>query len=115
MARATGGGEWPNIEPVSPRQKSSSRLPSISVIVAPRAVVLGFTGLDEAPESLTALVEVARTLPPAIELWVGGAGVPAAAKAVPGERVLLLEDFDTYERHLGRLRGRDTGVSPAGA
>ncbi len=82
--------------------------------VAPRAVVLGFTGLDEAPESLTALVEVARTLPPAIELWVGGAGVPAAARTLPADRVLLLEDFDTYERHLGRLQGRDTGVSPAG-
>ena len=38
MARATGGGEWPNIEPVSPRQKSSSRLPSISVMVAPLAL-----------------------------------------------------------------------------
>jgi hypothetical protein len=30
----------------------------------------------------------------------------------PG-RVVLLEDLDAYERHLGRLHGRDTGVSPA--
>src|SRR5918995_1424159 len=37
MARATGFGEWPNIEPVSPRQKSSNSLPSISAIVAPLA------------------------------------------------------------------------------
>ena len=37
MARATGFGEWPNIDPVSPRQKSSMSLPSISVSRASRA------------------------------------------------------------------------------
>jgi DNA-binding transcriptional MerR regulator/methylmalonyl-CoA mutase cobalamin-binding subunit len=80
--------------------------------VAPRAVVLGFTGVEGAPEGLAALAEVARTLPAAVECWVGGAGVAAAAQVLPADRVLLLEDLDAFERHLGRLRGRDTGVSP---
>lgn len=79
--------------------------------VAPRAVVLGFTGVEPAQEGLAALAEVARTLPAAVECWVGGAGVGAAAQVLPADRVLLLEDFDAFERHLGRLRGRDTGVS----
>ncbi len=37
MAAATGPGEWPNIEPVSPRQKSAYSLPSMSRSDAPRA------------------------------------------------------------------------------
>lgn len=81
--------------------------------VAPRAVVLGYTGVESAPEALAALVEVARTLPAAVECWVGGAGVAAAARSPAGDRVLLLEDLDAYERQLGRLRGRDTGALPA--
>lgn len=95
-------------------------LPAAEVVnaarrVAPRAVVLGYTGSESAPEALPSLAEVARTLPGSIECWVGGAGVEAAAQSLPGDRVLLLEDLDAYERHLGRLRGRDTGVSPAAA
>lgn len=80
--------------------------------VAPRAVVLGYTGVESAPEGLAALAEVARSLPAAVECWVGGAGVDQAARTLPAERVLLLGDLDAYERHLGRLRGRDTGVLP---
>lgn len=79
--------------------------------VGPRAVVLGYTGAESAPEGLAALVELARTLPPGVECWVGGAGAASAAAALPADRVLLLEDLDAYERHLGRLRGRDTGVA----
>jgi DNA-binding transcriptional MerR regulator/methylmalonyl-CoA mutase cobalamin-binding subunit len=81
--------------------------------IGPRAVVLGYTGAEAAPEGLAALAEVARTLPASVECWVGGPGVPAAARALPGDRVLLLEDLDAYERHLGRLRGRDPGVASA--
>lgn len=91
-------------------------LPAAEVVgaarrVGPRAVVLGFTGAESAPEALAALAEVARTLPPSVECWVGGAGVAAAAGKLPAERVLLLEDLDAFERHLGRLRGRETGVA----
>ena len=49
--------------------------------VGPRAVVLGFTGGDGDAEGLAALAEVARTLPAAVECWVGGPGVAAAARA----------------------------------
>jgi hypothetical protein len=38
MASATGAGECPAIAPVSPRQKSISSWPSMSVSRAPRAV-----------------------------------------------------------------------------
>jgi DNA-binding transcriptional MerR regulator/methylmalonyl-CoA mutase cobalamin-binding subunit len=93
-------------------------LPAAEVVnaarrVVPRAVVLGFTGAEGAPEGLAALTEVANALPASVECWVGGAGVAAAAQALPGGRVLFLEDLDLYERHLGRLRGRDTGVTAA--
>jgi DNA-binding transcriptional MerR regulator/methylmalonyl-CoA mutase cobalamin-binding subunit len=81
--------------------------------VAPRAVVLGYTGADAAPEGLGALVEIARTLPASVECWVGGSGVAAAAQVLPADRVLLLEDLDAYERHLGRLRGRDAAAPTA--
>ena len=81
--------------------------------VGPRAVVLGYTGADGATQGLAALAEVARTLPSAMECWIGGAGVVAAAAALPTDRVLLLADLDAYERHLGRLRGRELPVSPA--
>ena len=33
--------------------------------------------------------------------------------AMPGSRALFLEDLDAYERHLGRLRGRETGAAVA--
>ncbi|MCY1560942.1 hypothetical protein D9M68_981400 [compost metagenome] len=37
MARASGAGLWPNMAPVSPRQKSLYRTPSAQVSVAPSA------------------------------------------------------------------------------
>lgn len=84
-------------------------LPAAEVVaaaarVSARAVVLGFTGGATAPRGLDGIAEVARTMPPAIELWVGGPGAEEAALAA-GERVLALPDFDAYEKALGRLRG----------
>jgi len=91
-------------------------LPAAEVVgaarrVAPRAVVLGYTGAESAPEGLAAVAEVARALPPQIECWVGGAGAAEAARAA-GERVLAIPDLDGYERHLARLLGRDPGLVP---
>lgn len=91
-------------------------LPAAEVVgaarrVAPRAVVLGYTGAEAAPEGLAAVAEVARTLPPQVECWVGGAGAVEAARAA-GERALAVPDLDEYERHLGRLLGRDAGLAP---
>jgi len=83
-------------------------LPAAEVVSAARrlsarAVVLGFTGGSTAAHALACIAEVARTLPPAIELWVGGAGAPQAAGA-GGERVVALPDLDAFEKALGRLR-----------
>lgn len=73
--------------------------------VEPRAVVLGFTGSETALGGLAAIAEVARGLPVAVELWVGGAGAAEARAASPG-RVAALEDFDAFEKALARLPGR---------
>jgi methanogenic corrinoid protein MtbC1 len=95
-------------------------LPAAEVVntarrVAPRAVVLGYTGAAGAPDGLAALAEVARTLPASVECWVGGAGAQAAAAAIPGDRLLFLDDLDAYERQLGRLQGRQPSPAPASA
>lgn len=85
-------------------------LPAYEVVgaarrVMPRAVVLGYTGRISAPGGVDALREIARDLPAGMELWVGGAGAEDARAASPA-RVTALEDFDAFEKALGRLRGR---------
>jgi DNA-binding transcriptional MerR regulator/methylmalonyl-CoA mutase cobalamin-binding subunit len=74
--------------------------------VGPRAVVLGYTGQESAPGALEELLVIARGLPADTECWVGGSGAVSAAGSLAGTRALLLEDFDAYERNLGRLRAR---------
>jgi DNA-binding transcriptional MerR regulator/methylmalonyl-CoA mutase cobalamin-binding subunit len=74
--------------------------------ISARVVVLGFTGSESSPGALQALAEVARSLPADIELWVGGSGCDEARAALQGTRALVLDDFDAYEKALGRLRGR---------
>jgi DNA-binding transcriptional MerR regulator/methylmalonyl-CoA mutase cobalamin-binding subunit len=86
-------------------------LPAAEVVaaarrIAARAVVLGFTGSESAPGALGALTDVARALPAEVELWVGGAGGEEARAALSGTRAQVLDDFDAYEKALGRLRGR---------
>jgi hypothetical protein len=71
--------------------------------VSARAVVLGLTG-GASGAAPGAVAEVARTLPGAIELWVGGAGAAQAAAAVGG-RAVALPDLDAFEKAVGRLRG----------
>jgi MerR family transcriptional regulator, light-induced transcriptional regulator len=83
----------------------ASEIVSASRRVSPRAVVLGFTGSESAPSGIATIAEVARELPPAIELWVGGAGAPEARAANPA-RIAAIEDLDAFERALTRLRGR---------
>lgn len=92
-------------------------LPAAEVVasarrVAPRAVVLGFTGAARAVgEPIPELAEVGRALPASIELWIGGAGVHDAAPHLPPGRALLMEDLDAFELHLGRLRGRAAALA----
>lgn len=85
-------------------------LPAAEIVEAarrtsPRAVVLGYTGGESAPGGLDCIAEVARDLPEGVELWVGGAGA-AGVRATAPARVAVLEDFDAYEKALGRLRAR---------
>jgi DNA-binding transcriptional MerR regulator len=75
--------------------------------VAATAVVLGWTGArDGAAESRAALGRIARDLPPAVELWVGGRGSHDASRATGG-RAIALDSFDGYERALARLEHED--------
>lgn len=72
--------------------------------VAATAVVLGWTGARaNGTDPLSAVAEIARDLPRAIELWVGGDGAREAARATAG-RAVALEDFDAFERALSRIR-----------
>lgn len=89
-------------------------VPSADVVnaarrVGPRAVVLGFTGAEEAARATAhqALADIVRGLPAATECWIGGAGVDGAGAALAGTRALMLADLDAYEQHLGRLKGRE--------
>jgi MerR family transcriptional regulator, light-induced transcriptional regulator len=84
-------------------------VPSADVVnasrrVVPRAVVLGYTGADGAPGGLPEILAIARGVPAEVECWLGGRGALEAREALAGTRVLVLEDFEAYERSLGRLR-----------
>ncbi len=86
-----------------------ANLPSQEVVnaarrVAPKAVVLGFTGTEGAPGALQAVGEVARALPAGIECWVGGAGAGEVRDALGGTRAQALDDLDAFEKALARLR-----------
>ena len=74
--------------------------------IAPRAVVLGFTGQESAPGGLEELLVIARGLPVDTECWIGGAGAVSSGGQLAGTRAVLLEDFDAYEQALGKLRAR---------
>ena len=84
-------------------------LPASDVInaarrIVPRAVVLGYTGPESAPGGVAELATIARGLPADSECWVGGHGATSSAEQLAGTRAVLLQDFEAYERNLGRLR-----------
>jgi DNA-binding transcriptional MerR regulator/methylmalonyl-CoA mutase cobalamin-binding subunit len=67
-------------------------------------LVLGVTtsiGLQPREKELRT---VARDLPQAVELWLGGAAARKLAEAV-GPRAMTLSDFDEYQTHLNRIAG----------
>jgi MerR family transcriptional regulator, light-induced transcriptional regulator len=74
--------------------------------VGPKAVVLGYTGPESAPSGLAELQAIVQGLPAESECWVGGHGATTTGEALAGTRALLLQDFEAYERNLGRLRAR---------
>jgi MerR family transcriptional regulator, light-induced transcriptional regulator len=67
-------------------------------------VILGVTAAD-GDDAIAEVAEVARRLPPDVELWVGGRGASRVAAAI-GARGLILEDFDALARELDRIGAR---------
>jgi DNA-binding transcriptional MerR regulator/methylmalonyl-CoA mutase cobalamin-binding subunit len=72
-----------------------------------KAVVLGWTGRrgEHGKDPRAAIAAVARDLPRAIELWVGGEGAGEAARSTGG-RAVALESFGAYEHALSRIHVR---------
>lgn len=84
-----------------------SEIVSAAEHVGAPAVVLGWTGASDLPgtDTRAAIAEVARGLPRAVELWVGGRGARDAEHATDG-RAVALESFASFELALARIRAR---------
>jgi methylmalonyl-CoA mutase cobalamin-binding subunit len=72
----------------------------------PRAVVLGLTGGAGNARRLAQVRKILKGLPGESELWLGGPEVARAFSSIKSTRLILMEDFETLERHLQRLGGR---------
>jgi DNA-binding transcriptional MerR regulator/methylmalonyl-CoA mutase cobalamin-binding subunit len=68
-------------------------------------VVLGLTTPLAAKAKATELRAILRGLPKNVELWIGG---PAAARYADlvGNRGIVLQDYDAYQKELVRIGGR---------
>lgn len=66
-------------------------------------VVLGFVGSDTAGAGINDIEQVARELPEGTEIWVGGRMDDLMREKLRRTRVMLIEDFQSLERHLARL------------
>jgi DNA-binding transcriptional MerR regulator/methylmalonyl-CoA mutase cobalamin-binding subunit len=84
----------------------SAEVVSAASRVSAKAVVLGWTGGgDRGKGPAVSIADVARDLPGAIELWVGGEGAPDAARATRG-RAMALATFAAFEHALSRIHVR---------
>lgn len=71
----------------------------------PAAVVMGLTG--GAAAAAGQLAAIRRLVRPRTEVWVGGpVGVLATVPPAVRRRIVALESFDEYERHLARIGAR---------
>lgn len=70
-----------------------------------QVLVLGLTTALAAKATETELRTIVRGLPKDVELWIGG---PAAARhaEIIGNRGLVLQDYDAYQKELVRIGGR---------
>lgn len=73
---------------------------------APRAVVLGLTGTNGNANRASQVRKILKGLPGETELWLGGGDVASLFRSIKSPRVYLMENFETFERHLQRLGGR---------
>jgi DNA-binding transcriptional MerR regulator/methylmalonyl-CoA mutase cobalamin-binding subunit len=67
-----------------------------------RVLVLGVTMGGDRRERERDVRAIARALPEAVELWLGGARAAGLSMAA-GSRAIALHDFDSYLAHLQRL------------
>jgi len=68
------------------------------------AVVVGVLQGNATPAVQKDMQELARTLPASMELWVGGNGAARATEGASRDNLLVLEDMESYERNLIRLK-----------
>ncbi len=83
-------------------------LPAGDILLAtekcrPKAVVLGVAQNDPARKTCREVRSVASGLPRGTELWVGGICARSLIGKEASDRVVPLEDFEAFERHLHRI------------
>jgi DNA-binding transcriptional MerR regulator len=76
---------------------------SSASVAAVDVVVLGLGSSAAASSSVPTIVNLARHLPPHVELWVGGGAVAELVLGQIGTRPRLLSTFADFERELVRL------------
>ena len=77
---------------------------AVTAVVHLEVVVLGVTDTGNGWVDKE-VQQVAKRLPPNIELWLGGRGAERIAKALKG-RALALPDYEALERQLVRIGAR---------
>ncbi len=70
---------------------------------APRVLALGIMKVNATRVARADIRRLARELPAAVELWLGGSGAAAVTRGVEREDSLVMEDLESFERHLTRL------------
>jgi DNA-binding transcriptional MerR regulator/methylmalonyl-CoA mutase cobalamin-binding subunit len=78
---------------------------AVAAVVRLEIVVLGVTDTGDTARVDKEVRQIAKRLPPAIELWLGGRGAERMAKALEG-RALALPGYDAFEQQLVRVGAR---------
>jgi DNA-binding transcriptional MerR regulator/methylmalonyl-CoA mutase cobalamin-binding subunit len=83
-------------------------LPASETVLAARSaepdvLVLGIAGTDARSNLLAEVQEIAKRLPPRMELWLGGKESARFRTDARGRPAVLLPDFTAFEHHLRRL------------
>ncbi|MGE3958835.1 MAG: B12-binding domain-containing protein [Vicinamibacterales bacterium] len=78
---------------------------AVAGVVDLDVVVLGVTELAEAERVDKEVAQIARRLPPRVEIWLGGRGAARLAARLNG-RALALSTYDDLEQQLARIGAR---------
>jgi len=71
-----------------------------------RAIGLSFVGEVNRLAASQALQQLDATLPPSVELWIGGGDAHHVRALVPDSRSLVIQSIEQLTHHLGRFRQR---------